>query len=99
MRIACCLVALLLYVTPVLAHSLYLTVDDNEDGTILVSGMYSTGSVASITEVRLENADGKVLFTGRTDEDGELEIKKPSEPYMVILDGGPGHMVTEEGPR
>jgi len=92
------LILILLFASFASAHSLFLTVSDNEDGTILIAGMYSTGTVASATEVRLEDADGKLLFKGKTDEDGELEIVKPTIPYIVILDGGPGHVATEEGP-
>ena len=80
------------------AHTLFLSVYDNDDGTISVSGMYSTGSVAANTVVRLEGVDGKVLFEGKTDVDGELEIQKPTTPYTIVLDGGAGHVATEEGP-
>ncbi len=83
--------------TVAMAHTLFMVLCDNEDGTITVEGMYSTGAAASSTEVRLEDPEGKVLFQGKTDMDGELEIKKPSGPYVVIMDGGPGHVVQEEG--
>ena len=92
------LMFVLLLASAASAHTLFLAVYDNEDGTITVSGMYSTGSVAAATEVRLEDSAGKVLFQGRTDVDGEIEIEKPDVPYLVILDGGPGHVATEEGP-
>lgn len=91
--------AILLLAGTASAHTLYMTVTDNEDGTITVEGMYSTGAVASHTEIRLENPDGQVLFTGKTDEDGALDITKPKGVYTVIMDAGPGHMATEEGPR
>lgn len=81
------------------AHTLFMSVIDNEDGTITVEGMYSTGAKASDTDVRLEGPNGKVLFQGRTDEFGELEITKPKTPYTIILDAGPGHMASEEGPQ
>lgn len=81
------------------AHTLFMNVMDNEDGTVTVEGMYSTGAVASKTEVRLEGADGKIVFQGKTDEDGELQFDKPDHPYTIVLDGGPGHVAVEEGPR
>ncbi len=90
---------LLLFTSIAFAHTLYMTVTDNEDGSILVEGMYSTGAIASNTEVRLEDAKGKILFKGKTDEDGELEIAKPKVEYSIILDAGPGHVASEEGPR
>jgi len=82
-----------------LAHTLYMSVSDNDDGTVTVEGIYSTGSMAARTEVRLEaEADGKVLFTGKTDEFGALTFDKPDAPYVIVLDGGPGHVATETGP-
>ena len=95
----CTALALLFLVSAAHAHTLFMTVTDNEDGTITVEGMYSTGSVASHTDVRLETPEGKVFFTGKTDADGELEITKPDGEYTVILDGGPGHVAREQGPR
>ena len=82
-----------------LAHTLFMSVTDNEDGTILIEGMYSTGAVASKTPVRVENDQGKLLFQGETDMDGELEFNKPEQAYVIILDGGEGHTVIEEGPQ
>lgn len=91
--------ALLFFTCAAQAHTLFMTVSDNEDGTVTVEGMYSTGAVASRTPVRLEDSDGKVLFTGKTDADGELEIRKPDVEYTIILDAGPGHMASSPGLR
>jgi len=81
------------------AHTLFMNLNDNEDGTVTVEGMYSSGAVASKTEIRLESLDGKVLLKGRTDEDGEFEFDKPDQPYSVILDAGPGHVTSGDGPQ
>ncbi|MFW5488870.1 MAG: hypothetical protein ACNI3A_10730 [Desulfovibrio sp.] len=89
----------LLWATPALAHSLFMTISDNSDGTITVEGMYSTGATAAFTEVRLEDAQGNVLFKGKTDEFGELIVNKQPKPYTVILDAGPGHVASEKGPQ
>lgn len=99
MRIMISALLLVLLCGTAMAHTLFMSVIDNEDGTVTVEGMYSTGATASGTEVRLEGADGKVLFQGKTDEDGELEFDKPDHPYTIILDGGPGHVAVEEGPQ
>ena len=81
------------------AHTLFMTVIDNDNGTITIEGMYSTGGIAAATPVRLEDPKGKILFKGLTDEEGCLTIEKPNGSYQVILDGGPGHVASEEGPR
>ena len=82
------------------AHTLFMTVEDNEDGTVTVQGMFSTGTIAASVEVRLEDEKGKVLWKGKTDDDGECTFKKPNVPYTIIMDfgPGPGHQAREEGP-
>ena len=82
------------------AHTLFMTVEDNEDETVTVQGMFSTGAVGAWVEVRLENEKGKVLWKGKTDDDGECTFKKPGVPYAIIMDfgPGPGHQAREEGP-
>ncbi len=82
------------------AHTLYMTVEDNEDETVTVQGMFSTGAVAVGVEVRLEDEKGKVLWKGKADDDGECTFKKPYVPYTIIMDfgPGPGHHAREEGP-
>ena len=82
------------------AHTLYMTVEDNEDGTVTVQGMFSTGAIAAMVEVRLEDKKGNVLWKGKTDADGECTFKKQGVPYTIIMDfgPGPGHQAREEGP-
>jgi hypothetical protein len=95
-----CLVLVLILNPVVFAHTLYMTVEDNEDGSVTVQGMFSTGVVAAIVEVRLENEKGKVLWKGKTDDYGECIFKKPDVPYTIIMDfgPGPGHQAREKGP-
>lgn len=83
-----------------LAHTLFMTVQDNEDGTVTIQGMFSTGAIAACVEVRLENENGKVLWKGKTDDYGECTFRKPNVPYTIIMDfgPGPGHQAREEGP-
>jgi hypothetical protein len=45
--------------------SLFMTVEDNEDGTVTVHGMFSTGAVGAWIEVRLEDEKSKVLWKGK----------------------------------
>ena len=81
------------------AHTLYMSVEDNEDGTVLVTGMFSTGATAAGLEFRLEDKNEKVLLKDKMDEFGEYTFTKPEEsPYYIIVDGGPGHTVKEKGP-
>lgn len=93
-----CLILALILNSQALAHTLYMTVEDNEDGTVTVQGMFSTGAIGTGIEVRLEDEKGKVLWKGKTDDDGECTFKKPGVPYTIIMDFGPGHQAREEGP-
>lgn len=81
------------------AHTLFMTVTDNGDGSVTVEGMYSTGTEAARTPLRLEDAAGAVLWQGRTDASGACTFLKPDKPYRIVLDGGPGHVAEEDGPR
>ena len=95
----CFILGLFLY-SDVLAHTLFMTVEDNDNGTVTVQGMFSTGAIAALVEVRLEDKKGKVLWKGKTDEYGECTFRKANVPYTIIMDfgPGPGHQAREEGP-
>lgn len=96
-----CLILVLALSALAFAHTLFMTVEDNEDGTVTVQGMFSTGTIAASVEVRLEDEKGRALWKGRTDDDGECTFRKPNVPYTIIMDfgPGPGHQAREEGPR
>jgi hypothetical protein len=95
-----CLVLALILNSQALAHTLFMTVEDNEDGTVTAQGMFSTGAVAAMVELLLENEKCKALWKGKTDDYGECTFKKPSVSYTIIMDfgTGPGHQAREEGP-
>ena len=95
-----CLVLALILNLQAFAHTLFMTVEDNEDGTVTVQGMFSTGALGAWVEVRLEDEKGKVLWKGKTDDYGECTFRKPNVPYTIIMDfgPGPGHQAREEGP-
>ena len=95
-----CLIMVLALSSQTFAHTLFMTVEDNEDGTVTVQGVFSTGAIAVGVEVRLEDEKGKALWEGKTDADGECTFKKPGVPYSIIMDfgPGPGHQAREEGP-
>ena len=94
------MVVILILNSHAFAHTLYMTVEDNEDGSVTVQGMFSTGATGAGIEVRLEDEKGKVLWKGKADDDGECIFEKPNVPYTIIMDfgPGPGHQAREEGP-
>lgn len=88
----------LLIATPAFAHSLHFTLDDNEDNTIELAGMYSTGEIAVNTPVTLTSKEnGTILWQGKTDEDGCCTFTRPTVPYQVELNAGAGHQCREDG--
>ena len=95
-----CIVLALILNSQAFAHTLFMTVEDNEDGTVTVQGMFSTGATGAGIEVRLEDEKGRALWKGKTDDDGECTFEKPGVPYTIIMDfgPGPGHQAKEKGP-
>lgn len=81
-----------------MSHTLILNLDDNDDGTILIEGVFNTGQLAPGAEVRVESlVTGKILFKKRLPAESEVTIDIPKEPYQVVLDGGPGHQIVKDG--
>lgn len=64
---------------PCPAHTLFMAVVDNEDGTVTVTGMYSSGDVAASIRVLLETGEREIILSGKTNEDGEFTFTKPKE--------------------
>lgn len=90
---------MLCFVVTVFAHTPLLTVEDNGDGTIFVQGGFSNGSSAGGVKVYLLSAaTGNKLWESTFPDIGELDITIPNEPYIVVFDAGPGHIVKKEGP-
>lgn len=88
----------LLFNMTLYAHTLLMNVMDNENGTIVVMGQFSTGENAQGALVRLESlVTGEILFKERLPMESELNIAIPQEPYQIVLDGGPGHTIIKEG--
>ena len=82
----------------VLAHSPYLMVVDNEDGTIDITAGYSNGASGAGVNILLKSKEsGNILWQGRLDSLGEITCPKQKVPYIIVFDGGPGHVLEKEG--
>ena len=79
-------------------HTLYMNVVDNEDGSVTVEGMFSTGATAAGLTLFLADEKEKIIKKIKMDEFGEATFKIPEAPYTIFLDGGPGHTVRKQGP-
>lgn len=79
------------------AHTPLCSCYDNGDGSITCEGGFSDGSSASGVKMKVEDQNGKLLIQGKMDADSEFTFDKPSSPYKVIFDAGPGHEVEVPG--
>ena len=80
------------------AHTPLFTCWDNGDGTISCEGGFSDGSSAAGVAVRVEAKDGGgLIFSGKLDQFSEATFDRPSVPFVVIFDGGPGHSIEIQG--
>ncbi len=77
----------------VLAHTPLCSCYDGGDGTVVCEGGFSDGSSAAGVEIRVKDKKGNVLIKGKMDEFSEFTFDKPSGPYTVEFDAGPGHVV------
>lgn len=87
---------LLLCATAALAHTPYMSCQSEGQNAIICYAEYSDGSSAAGTAIRVTSEDGKILYQGIFDQDGEYTFSKPQGPFTVTMDGGPGHMVREK---
>ena len=95
--LSCLLAVGLVLAGQAFAHTPLCSCYDNGDGTITCEGGFSDGSSAAGIEIRVLDKDGKVLIKGKMNEDSEFTFKKPSCPYKVVFDAGPGHEVIVDG--
>jgi hypothetical protein len=91
------LISVIFLAGQVLAHTPLCACYDNGDGTITCEGGFSDGSSASGVKMRVKDKGGRVLIKGTMDEFSEFTFDKPSAPYTVEFDAGPGHVVEIQG--
>lgn len=92
------LISTLILQVTIFAHSLVFNTIDNEDGTMEIIGMFSTGASAEGAKVIiLSKASDKIIYENRMPASGSLITKIPSEPYKLVLDSGPGHKLEKNG--
>ena len=88
----------LLFQLSIFAHTVLINSIDNDDGTMDVEGMFSTGTITQGATLRLQSlVNKKILYEDRIPSSGTLTMNIPKEPYMMILDCGPGHIIKKKG--
>lgn len=80
------------------AHTALLQMSDNEDGTMEIFGGFSTGQSAAGAKILIKSQiTSNILYENRVPQSGTLIVQIPKEPYLVVLDSGPGHRVEKTG--
>ncbi|MEA1922885.1 MAG: hypothetical protein U9N63_09530 [Pseudomonadota bacterium] len=87
----------LLIASSAMAHTPLCTCFDNGDGTITCEGGFSDGSSAAGVTMRVLDKNDKPLIESKMNADSEFTFDKPSGPYKVQFDAGPGHEIEIEG--
>ncbi len=88
---------LLLSATLTYAHTPLCSCFDNGDNTITCEGGFSDGSSAAGVAIRVETIDGRVLISGKMNENSEFTFDRPNVDFVVMFDAGEGHSIKVPG--
>lgn len=84
-------VSTILFAAPALAHDLNFECTVQGD-KLTVKAYFTDGARAAASNVKLIDANGKVLQSGVADDDGRWTCPRPPEGvYRVVVDAGQGH--------
>ena len=95
-RILLCL-SLLLATLPALAHTPLFDCYDNGDDTITCEGGFTDGASAEGVDIRVVDAQGKVLQQGMLDAAGSITFTRPAGEFSVVFSAGSEHSITVLG--
>ena len=95
-RILLCL-SLLLATLPALAHTPLFDCYDNGDDTITCEGGFTDGASAEGVDIRVVDAQGKVLQQGILDAAGSITFRRPAGDFSVVFSAGSEHSITVLG--
>jgi hypothetical protein len=79
------------------AHTPLFDCYDNGDDTLTCEGGFSDGASAEGVDVRLVDAQGKVLQQGALDVAGSITFTRPAGEFSVVFSAGSEHSITVLG--
>jgi hypothetical protein len=82
---------------PAQAHTPLFDCFDNGDDTITCEGGFSDGASAAGVDIRVLDAQGKVLEQGKLDVQGSIILKRPAGEFSVVFAAGEEHSLTVLG--
>ena len=89
--------SLLLATLPALAHTPLFDCYDNGDDTITCEGGFTDGASAEGVDIRVVDAQGKVLQQGILDAAGSITFTRPAGDFSVVFSAGSEHSITVLG--
>lgn len=88
---------LLLVGSAAAAHTPLFDCFDNGDETLTCEGGFSDGASAEGVDIRVVDAQGKVLEQGALDTNGSIVFKRPPSEFSVVFAAGSEHSITVLG--
>lgn len=95
-RVLICLI-LQLATLPAWAHTPLFDCYDNGDDSITCEGGFTDGASAAGVEIRVLDAQGKVLEQGKLDAAGSITFTRPTSEFSVVFSAGSEHSITVLG--
>lgn len=86
-------IALLLLSAAAHGHTPLFDCYDNLDGTITCEGGFSDGASAEGVDIRILDAQGKVMQQGELDAAGSITFDQPEGEYTVVFAADSEHSV------
>jgi len=95
----CILISLTLLLTavPALAHTPLFDCYDNGDDTLTCEGGFTDGASAEGVDIRVVDAQGKVLQQGTLGAAGSVTFTRPAGEFSVVFSAGSEHSITVLG--
>lgn len=88
---------LLLLASASFAHTPLFDCYDNGDDTLTCEGGFTDGASAEGVEIRVVDAQGKVLQQGKLDDAGSITFARPAGEFSVVFSAGSEHSITVLG--
>jgi hypothetical protein len=89
--------SLLLAVHAAQAHTPLFDCYDNGDDTITCEGGFTDGASAEGVDIRVMDAQGKVLQQGALDAAASITFTRPAGEFSVVFSAGSEHSITVLG--
>lgn len=79
------------------AHTPLFDCYDNGDDTLTCEGGFTDGASAEGVDIRVVDAQGKVLQQGALDAAGSITFMRPAGEFSVVFSAGSEHSITVLG--